>query len=546
MVWAMVAPPSLDPSAPALGAPPASLAPSAPAPEAPPAPAARGTRRVALGFALAKLAVQLAALPGYGYFRDELYYIACSERLAWGYVDHPPLSVAALKLVRLSLGDSRWALRIVPAVAGAISVALAGELCARLGGGARAAALACAATLAAPVLLAMNHYWSMNALDQLVWAAAVLLFARALAATGVRAWAALGLVCGLGLLNKASVLWLGAGFALALVATRSGRARLRSPGPYVAAAVAALVVAPHLAWQVGHGWPTVEFARNALAEKYKAHSPLGFLLEAALMLGPLAAPLWLAGPALALRRGGAARPLAIVWLAVLGLLAFSKSGKPEYLQAGFFLPVALGAVAFERATARRGARGRALGAFATALVLAQLALAPLALPLLPVPRYLAYAAALGVKPNTSENKELGALPQFFADMHGWPEQVAQIEAAAARLRPDERARAAVWVRSGGYGPAAAVEFFGRGKGLPRVISGHNNYWLWGYGDADGRAFVVVGGRPERVREEFDDVEEVGAVDCGLCMPYENGKKLFLARGLRRPMDAFWQDVRHYE
>src|SRR5262249_10257967 len=161
---------------------------------------------------LLKLAVHLTALPGYGYFRDELYYLACSERLAWGYVDHPPLSVALLKIVRLVLGDSLWALRVVPAIAGALFVFLAGGMVRSLGGGGRAAAIACAAVLGAPVLWGMDHYWSMNSLDQLFWAGAVLLFARAFGAPSARAWAALGVVLGLGLLNKASLLWLGAGF----------------------------------------------------------------------------------------------------------------------------------------------------------------------------------------------------------------------------------------------------------------------------------------------------------------------------------------------
>ncbi len=501
-------------------------------------------RAIAAAFALVKLGVQLAALPGYGYFRDEFYYIACSERLAWGYVDHPPFSVALLKLVRLALGDSRWALRVVPALAGALLVFLTGELVRTLGGGAWATALACAAVLGAPVLLGLNHFWSMNAFDGLFWAAALLLFARALGTPSPRAWGALGAALGLGLLNKVSLLWLGAGFAVALFATREGRARLRGPGPYVAAAVAALFVAPHVAWQIEQGWPTVEFARNALAHKYKTHTPVGFLLEAMLMLGPLSAPLWLAGPLASLRRPGLARSLGLAWLTVLGVLMLSKSGKAEYLSAGFLLPAALGAVELERALGRLARGGAALAAGATALLAAQLALAPLALPLLSVPRYLAYSAALGIAPSTSENKKLGALPQFFADMHGWPEQVAQVEAAAARLRPDERAHAAILVLEGGYGPAAAIEFFGRGKGLPPVIGGHNNYGLWGYGDANGSAFVLVGGEPGRLRDKFAELEEVGVVECGLCMPYENGKKLFIARGLRAPMAEAWKLIRY--
>jgi dolichyl-phosphate-mannose-protein mannosyltransferase len=522
--------------------------PSAEAPAEGEGPAMTGSkaRAVAAGFTLLKLGVQLAALPGYGYFRDELYYLACSDRLAWGYVDHPPLSVALLKVVRLLFGDSLWALRAIPALAGALLVFLTGEAVRALGGGVRATAVACAAVVGAPVLLGMNHFWSMNALDGLFWMSGVLLFVRAFGASSPRWWAALGAALGLGLLNKASLLWLGAGFGVALTATREGRAHLRRPGPYVAAAVAALIVAPHVAWQIGHGWPTLEFARNALAEKYKAHSPIGFLLEAALLLGPASAPLWLAGPLAALRRPGLGRALGLAWVTVVAVLAFSKSGKAEYLAAGFFLPAALGAVELERALGRLARGGAALATAAASVLAAQLVLAPLALPLLPVPRYLAYAAALGVKPSTSENKALGALPQFFADMHGWREQVAAIEAAAARLRPEERAHAAIWVRSGGYGSAAAVELFGRGKGLPRVISGHNTYWLWGYGDADGSAFVLAGGRLERLREEFAEVEEAGVVDCGLCMPYENGKKLFVARGLRRPMAEVWQRWRSFE
>jgi hypothetical protein len=49
----------------------------------------------------------------YGIFRDELYYIACARRLAWGYVDHPPLSIALLKLA----GDGAFAIKVPGALA---------------------------------------------------------------------------------------------------------------------------------------------------------------------------------------------------------------------------------------------------------------------------------------------------------------------------------------------------------------------------------------------------------------------------------------------
>ena len=40
--------------------------------------------------------VHVCTMRGYGWFRDEFYYVACARHLAWGYVDQPPLSIAIL------------------------------------------------------------------------------------------------------------------------------------------------------------------------------------------------------------------------------------------------------------------------------------------------------------------------------------------------------------------------------------------------------------------------------------------------------------------
>ena len=71
--------------------------------------------------------------PEYGYFIDELYYLACAVRPAWGYVDHPPLSVLILGVSRRLLGTSLPALRLAPALAGVATVVLTGALARRLG-----------------------------------------------------------------------------------------------------------------------------------------------------------------------------------------------------------------------------------------------------------------------------------------------------------------------------------------------------------------------------------------------------------------------------
>ena len=114
----------------------------------------------------------------YNYFRDELYYIACGQHLAFGYVDLPPLSALLVRLSRVLFGDSLFAIRFLPAVAGALNVALTGMIARELGGRAWAVALSCTASLCAVVFLAVGNFFSMNAFEPLFWMGAIYLLVR--------------------------------------------------------------------------------------------------------------------------------------------------------------------------------------------------------------------------------------------------------------------------------------------------------------------------------------------------------------------------------
>ncbi|HTR97503.1 MAG TPA: glycosyltransferase family 39 protein [Candidatus Acidoferrales bacterium] len=497
-------------------------------------PLARGTLALV---ALALFALHATAFTAYGWFRDELYYVSCARRLAWGYVDQPPLSIAVLAIVRAIAGDRLLVIRVAATLVAIAFAMLAGALARELGGRRFAQGLAALAAGLAPVSLGIGHYWSMNVFDQLFWVLASLLAVRALATGRIVAWLALGLALGLGLLDKWSVLWLGAGLGVAIVLSPQRRV-LRSRGPWLAVALALAIVVPHALWERAHGWPTLEFMRNARTQKMLALEPLKFLLGQMLAAGPGAAPVWLAGLGAALVPARATwRPLAIVYLVTLAILLASGSARAEYLTLAVPGLLAAGAVWWE---ARPAAARASVSALLVALALP---LAPFAMPCLPVPAFLAWQRALRLAPQTEEHHRMGALPQHYADMFGWPEMADSVARVAATLPDSERARAITVADN--YGEAGALELFGAGR-VPNVCCQHNNWFLWGPPPWDGSTAILLGRDSSEAAREFRQVIVAGRAGHPLAMPYEQDLPILVARGFKADLAVAWAQGRHYQ
>jgi hypothetical protein len=281
---------------------------------------------------------------------------------------------------------------------------------------------------------------------------------------------------------------------------------------------------------------------NARREKMAPLSPLGFVLGAVDETLPVVW-LWALGVAF-LRlapRAARLRPLAITFLAVLGILAFA-GGKPYYLAAACAPAFAAGAVALEGWTETRGRLLRPLAALL--VVVLGLVAAPLARPMLATDDYVRYAAALGQKPGTEERHALGRLPQFYADMHGWRELAEAVAGVVHALPAGERAEACVFGQN--YGEAGAVEYFARELDLPPAISAHNSYWLWGPGRCAGSVIVVIGGRGrERLAELFGDVRQAGVSRCRDCMPYEDALAIWVVRQPKLSLAELWPRIRRF-
>ena len=380
--------------------------------------------------ALLGLAAHLACGGRYGFFRDELYFVACGERLAWGYVDQPP-SVALLARLAWRLsgeGGSVLLFRLPAMACHAASILLGAALARRLGGGPFAMALAAAAVLAAPVQLAQGHLVTMNVLELALWSG-LFLTALEAAAGRPRAWLLAGLLLGLALLTKFSAGLLALALLTGLLATRA-RAELRRGAPWAGVAVAALVALPAAWWQAAHGFPFLELVRNGAAYKNAALSPGALLLGVLLDQGPAGLALALFGLAGLLRPGDeGAPPARFLGVALAALLvALPLLGAKPYYLAPLFPPLfAAGAVALERRLRRLDRPALRTALVALPPLLAAPAL-PLAIPIIPADAAAGWMERLGVAPPRLERLAYPDLPQHLADQVGWPERVAAVAA----------------------------------------------------------------------------------------------------------------------
>lgn len=163
--------------------------------------------------------------------------------------------------------------------------------------------------------------------------------------------------------------------------------------------------------------------------------------------------------------------------------------------------------------------------------------------MLPVPDYIRYTQAIHLQQPRIENARLGPLPQLFADQFGWDEMAQTVARAYNNLPPDVRAKTAIFGQS--YGQAGAIDFFGPKYGLPKAISGHQNYFLWGPRGYTGESMIVMGDRRSRLEELFQSVEKVGTVYHPYSMPYQRFD-VFYCRGLKQPLSELWPQIKIWD
>ena len=472
----------------------------------------------------------------YGYFRDELYFAACGEHLDWGYVDQAPLIALIARVTRFLLGDSLFALRFFPALAAGATVWVGGAIARELGGRRFAQILAAVSVLAAPIYLTFGNLFTMNAFEPLLWSLCALAAIRAIRLCRPQLWLAFGLIAGIGIENKHSMIFFGSGIFLGLLLTEA-RSAFRSRWFWLGGLVSFLLFLPNLFWQVRHGWPTVEFLSYRQAAENVPISAFTFIAQQGLLAGPFAAPVAVAGLVFLLF-SRAARPyrfLAWAYLAVLAELIV-LDGKIYYLAPYDVILFAAGAVWTERAIAR-SRREWIKPAILAPIAVSAVIVAPLAMPVLPVAAAASYARFWNVQKVRVEVQPQAELPQIFADMFGWEDQAAALAAALQRLPPGDRERATLLI--GAYGQAAAVDFFGARYGLPKAVCAENSYYLWGSRDASNEVVITYGINLLKLGRVFQEIEQVDVIRSPHAMPDNTDLSVYICRKPRMSLRAAW-------
>jgi len=510
--------------------------------------------------ALAKLFFHIYFNSRYGYFRDEFDYISCGDHLAWGYVDQPPLVPFLIHICRAVLGDSLRSIRFIPALASSLLVVQTAVLAREFGGHRFALVLSAITVVIAPQYLSNGSLLGTNCLEPNLWMGcayfAILAIKRGGTEKASRDWLWFGVIAGICLQNKYSIALFGFGMVVGLLLTEQRRVFL-NPWIWLAGLAAFLIFLPNLLWNIHHHWPFLQLMHNIRAEGRDVILPLPqYFFQQTLLVDPLTAPIWVTG-LFALLFSSRLKPYrALGWCyLVCFTVFFVLHGKNYYLAPVYPMLLAAGAVVTESAIDGResdtpeNTRPRRLwlkAAIAIVLLASGAHLAPITVPILSPDRFLTYAQHLPFKlPVMEHHHARAALPQWYADQFGWEEIVNETAVAWERLSPDERKDEACGIFGQDYGQAGAIDFLGRRYGLPRSLSGHQTWFLWGPRGYSGNCMIVLDDSRQRLEELWNRVEYVGT---SAENPYALEKQIdvFICRGAKfGTLAELWPQLKHW-
>ena len=481
--------------------------------------------------------VLVNATTPYGVHRDEFLYLAMGEHLRLFRMDFPPLIAIVAITERALLGDSLVAIRLASAIAAAGIIVSAGAIARLLGGNRLAQVLTAVFIAANPLFLRPGTLFQPVVFDQFWWTLALLALIATQATRDPRAWVALGIAGGLGLLTKFSILILGFGVLVALVI--DAREELRTRGPWIALVIALAIGSPSVIGQIRLGWPLVN-QMSTLQAQQLTHVTYADFLMFFIRLGP--ATVFAAWGLVALFRDPGWRAQRIVGITCAAAFAvvFVLKGKPYYIGPIYPTLLAAGSVQLVRLGAGRSARVLRAAAIAAVLLYGLFTL-PFALPILPKENMARYAVASGLTAAVRTNYgTVLRLPQDYADMLGWRDRALLVQRVFDSLPAEKRAE--VVLAGENYGEAGSLDFYGPSLNLPRVVSAHGSYWFFGPGEKPGTVLITLGISREDLLKAYDEVTLAAHSHDDWLVDEEQDIDVYVCERPRSTLQALWPSL----
>jgi 4-amino-4-deoxy-L-arabinose transferase-like glycosyltransferase len=448
----------------------------------------------------------LLIAPEFELQRDEYLYYQQGQHLDLGYLENPPM-LAYFANISSWFGGGEWAVKIWPALFGALTLNVTCLIAARLGGGSFAQLLA-GFGMVTGAFLRIHILFQPNILDIFFWTCSLYFLLCFIQSNNTKDFYWLLICLVLGWWSKYSIAFIAVSIIIGLLLTRH-RTIFIQRKTYVALLIAFLFIIPNIIWQHMHKWPLLHHMQELRETQLVYVKPMDFIKDQLLLLLPLLL-VWIAG-LWWFFRNSAYRVFGWIYLIVI-ILLIAGSGKSYYSLGVYPVLLAAGAVAWEKWSASIRWLRKAVAILVIALTLP---FVPVALPMLSPEILSDFYGVSGIAKTGLlkwEDQRDHELPQDFADMLGWKELTERTERFYQSLPDSTKAVAIIYCRN--YGQAGSLKFYGKdGSFKSKVISDNGSFLLWIPDSMFFRHLIFTGRRmPGNDDEVFQHFEKITIID----------------------------------
>ncbi len=459
-------------------------------------------------FGVIKLTLHFLTNTNYGLHRDEYLYFDQGKHLAWGYYEVPPLTPFIGRLADI-FGGNVFAIRLFPAIAGAIIVILSCKLVKDIGGGIWAIIITGLALILTPSLLGSNALFQPVSFNQLFWFLIAYSTVQIIRENKKRNYYILGILIGFSFLAKYSVTFYLIALLIGVLFTKE-RHLLKSNHFLIAILLSFLIALPNILWQANHGFPLLMHMRE-LRETQLVHVNWGHFLSSQLIAHKGFTVIWLLGliGVFTIEKLKKYKFICLAFLLTLLLIGFLQ-GKSYYTLGAFLVLFPFGGITVEHYLSSSGNKFLIL----VFMFVLTLPFYPFSIPILKADSFKKYTQYLSEHFGINymlrwEDGNYYELPQDIADMYGWEELSQKVAKIYHSLPKEQKDKCMIY--GGSYAHAGSINYYRNKYNLPEVYSFNGSYVFWAKEDVEFDNQIMIDDRKHYSSDWFAEMTLVDSI-----------------------------------